>query len=311
MPASCPHCHHTLLPDPASGAWPAWCPHCGQATGDVAQRGSSLASFLRAGAPAIATGDGSPATPSSTDLPAASPGPQALSTTPDGALVQDTSPPQDSTPPRDAHDAGPAQTPLAALPATQAAGDEDSTHPAMASMAATAAAADSGPSFMRTPRAQRSAPTSAWQWAGLLILALALCLQLLMADRARLAQDARWRPTLEHVCGALRCSLPAWHQPQAYTMLVRDVQPLAGDPGVLRVRATFRNDARWAQRWPSIALSLSDADGRVAGARVLMPSDYLETTQRLTTLAPGQSGEMTVQVREPPDGVVAFAFEFR
>ncbi|WDS37961.1 DUF3426 domain-containing protein [Pseudoxanthomonas sp.] len=151
----------------------------------------------------------------------------------------------------------------------------------------------------------------AWQWAALAVLTGALGIQMLIADRGRLAQDALWRPVLERTCEVLRCTLPAWHQPQAYTMLARDVKPVPGAPGVLQVRATFRNDAHWPQRWPAVALSLSDADGRVVGARVLLPGDYLDPTQLQATLAPGQSGQMRVQVREPQDGVVAFAFEFR
>ncbi|TMN18070.1 DUF3426 domain-containing protein, partial [Pseudoxanthomonas sp. X-1] len=150
-----------------------------------------------------------------------------------------------------------------------------------------------------------------WQWALLAALGALLVLQLLVADRARLAQNAAWRPTLERLCGALRCTLPPWQQPRDYTMLARDVQPMAEAQGMLRVRATFRNDAPWPQPWPAIVLSLSDADGRVTGARALLPGDYLEPGLRGTTLAPGQSGQMTLPVREPDGGAVAFAFEFR
>lgn len=150
-----------------------------------------------------------------------------------------------------------------------------------------------------------------WQWTVLALLVIALGLQMLIADRARLAQDARWRPLLERTCALLGCSLPPWHQPQAYTMLAREARPLPGAAGVLQVHASFRNDARWPQPWPAIALSLADADGRTVGARVLLPRDYLQPDLRQTTLAPGQSAQMTVQVREPAGGAVAFAFQFR
>lgn len=167
------------------------------------------------------------------------------------------------------------------------------------------------PSFTRAVSRPKARRIPGWQWSVLALLVAALGLQMLIADRARLAQDAYWRPLLERTCALLRCTLPAWHQPQAYTMLARDVRPVPGAQGVLEVHATFRNDAQWPQQWPAIAVSLSDADGRIAGARVLMPKDYLDAALRQTTVAPGQSGEMTVQVREPPGGVVAFAFEFR
>lgn len=207
------------------------------------------------------------------------------------------------------HDAPDTATLSVAVPGHGPSADPDDG--AVSDVAATVAAQDAGPSFIRTERAPLAPRVPAWQWTALAVLTAALGIQMLIADRARLAQDALWRPVLERACDVLRCALPAWHQPQAYTMLARDVKPVPGVPGVLQVRATFRNDARWPQRWPAVALSLSDADGRVAGARVLVPGDYLDPAQLHATLAPGQSGQMTVQVREPQGGVVAFAFEFR
>lgn len=167
------------------------------------------------------------------------------------------------------------------------------------------------PSFLRAAPRPQARRVPGWQWTVLALLVIALGLQMLIADRARLAQEARWRPLLERTCAILRCSLPPWHQPQAYTMLAREVRPLPGAAGVLQVHASFRNDARWPQPWPAIAVSLSDADGRTLGARVLLPRDYLQPDLRHTTLAPGQSAQMTVQVREPPGGAMAFAFQFR
>ena len=141
------------------------------------------------------------------------------------------------------------------------------------------------------------------------MLALLLALQILLADRARLAADARWRPLLESLCGALRCDLPAWHEPAAFAMLDRKVRP-AAQAGVLRIDATFRNEARWPQAWPALQLALSDADGRVLGSRVFQPGEYLGAAPT-TRLSPGQSAQVTFLVHEPAPGTVAFSFEFR
>ncbi len=330
MPA-CPHCHHALLTDPATGLLPARCPHCGAILGTTASSGPSLASFLRAGSqPAQVDASNAlrPRAPTtSTEHPAASPEPQALPNTPNGASVQHTSstlhsgqlpandpplpseaPPQASASIRGAlHDGGASNEDVRVVSAPvhpEATAPVD-IHPADAQED------DAAPSFTRAVPKPKGPRIPTWQWCVPALLVAALGLQMLIADRARLAQDAYWRPVLERTCRLLRCTLPAWHQPQAYTMLARDVQPVPGAHGVLQVHATFRNDAQWPQQWPAIAVSLSDADGRIAGARVLMPKDYLDAALRQTTVAPGQSGEMTVQVREPPGGVVAFAFEFR
>lgn len=170
------------------------------------------------------------------------------------------------------------------------------------------------PSFLRqaSTAVAPARRTPRWQWLLLAALALLLAVQVVIADRATLAARAGWRPVVTGLCAVLRCSVPAWHQPEAYTMLQREVRPLAGRQGVLQVQASFRNDARWAQAWPALSLSLSDADGRVIGRRLLQPRDYLgaahDPAQRLE---PGQSAQVAFLLREPSAATVAYTFEFR
>src|SRR5690606_23904740 len=98
------------------------------------------------------------------------------------------------------------------------------------------------PSFVRTiTRPHSTGP----RWPGLLVVGLLTVLllsQLLLAQRNELAADARWRPAIGTLCKMLPCQLPAWHEPAAYTMLARSVQPARGKDGVLSVQASFRND---------------------------------------------------------------------
>ena len=169
------------------------------------------------------------------------------------------------------------------------------------------------------PAGQAAAPAfaavaraTAWRrlrWPLVALLALLLGLQALVADRARLAADPGWRPLLESLCGTLGCSLPPWREPDAFTMLDRQVRPAPPD-GTLAVEATFRNDARWAQDWPALQLALSDADGQVLGSAVFTPEQYLGVAPT-TRLAPGQSAQVGFLVQEPAPGTVAFSFEFR
>ncbi|WP_145478979.1 DUF3426 domain-containing protein [Stenotrophomonas rhizophila] len=196
---------------------------------------------------------------------------------------------QDIAPVADAHDADAAfQAPA------------QGTEPALAPVA---------PSFMRAPTP--TAPTPRWQWGLVAGLVALLALQIAVADRARLAADAGSRPWVAGLCSVLRCSLPAWQDPAAFSMISRDVRPVVGQPGALQVHASFRNDARWAQAWPSLRLSLSDADGRVIGSSVFTPQDYLEVgADAAALLEPGQSAQIAFRVREPAASTVAFTFEF-
>jgi hypothetical protein len=142
-------------------------------------------------------------------------------------------------------------------------------------------------------------------------LSLLLVVQVLLADRVQLAADARWRPAVETACAVLRCQVPAWREPAAFTLVQRDVRPDPARPGALRVAASFRNDARWAQAWPLLVLTLSDADGRAVGFRAFTPSEYLGKAPAQATLASGASAVVALDVIEPGPGVVAFTFDFR
>ncbi len=282
---------------------PTHCPHCGHALPHESARGPSLASLLRPDTDPI-----SPLPAPRVQAPlAASPEPQANIIDHGGTVP--TASFEDTT--EDAPALDRAEQAEPATQATQATALPEASTDEVALSPSAPEPAPAVPSFTRTRTRPPPRRVPAWQWGALVVLTLLLGLQLLIANASRLAQDARWRPALASMCGLLRCTLPTWHDPQAYTMLARDVRPVPGRAGVLQVRATFRNDAAWPQQWPSVGLSLSDADGRVAGARILVPDDYLDKDQQSTTLAPGQSGQLAVQVHEPREGVVAFAFDFQ
>src|SRR5690606_27348442 len=264
MLAACPHCNFLAAHAPGQPR-PLACPRCGQALGTVANNASGDATTPAAsgatGAPPLATLLSPAVAPSAVeaavDAEALDPaGRAASSSAPEPPLGQPTLPAQPDTAadrPRQLH------SPAIAV--------GSSASPAPAPVAAARA---------RTPVA--SSAFARWQWALVALLGLLLVLQVLLADRARLAADAQWRPLLEQACGVLGCSLPPWHEPSAFSMVQRSVRP-SGAAGALRVDATFRNDARWAQPWPALQLSLADADGRTLGSGVFTPAQYLDHAQ--------------------------------
>ena len=147
-----------------------------------------------------------------------------------------------------------------------------------------------------------------------LIAAVALGLLLLLlvfaVQRDALATKAGWRPFVTTTCKLFGCDVPAWRQPTAFTMLAREVIAVPDRPGVLRVQASFRNDARWAQAWPALVLTLTDADNRVLGTRRFPPVEYLGKPTQGETLAPGQATQLAFDIAEPAPNVVGFDFRF-
>lgn len=170
------------------------------------------------------------------------------------------------------------------------------------------------PSFAPTPVVAPDAAQRRWR-AGtalaVIVLGGTLLLQLLLASRMDLARQAAWRPLLLQTCAVLRCSLPDWHQPDAITLLQRDVQPHPRQPELLRVTATFRNDAPWPQPWPTLVLSLSGSDGAVVGARAFAPDTYLGGKPEQRLIGSGQRASIAFDVRQPAQPAVAFDFSVR
>ena len=314
---SCPHCRDLVATDRDTRLPPELCPRCGgtlrqpeiEAAAEAAApaaavaSGLSFASMLRGDETAEADASAAVAAAAEeVDTNELQNGREASSAA--IALCKDE---EDTPSARDA--VGPAS--VIALDAPES----EPPTPVIASQPVPPAASRShgqAPSFTRMPAPTVIAPRAAkWQWAAVFVLASLLVVQVLVADRARLAAEAGWRPMITALCSALRCSVPAWHQTGAISMLSRDVSPLAGSNGGLDVRATFRNDARWSQPWPVLLLSLSDADGRVLGSRAFLPHEYLGPDATQTELAPGQSARIALKLHEPNPDVVAFSFDFR
>jgi hypothetical protein len=199
-----------------------------------------------------------------------------------------------------------------AKPAPDAADVDATTTPAETPAAAASPAQPAAralPSFARR-RAALGASGLHWKSAAAIAaLALLLGLQLLLADRDRLAGDARWRPLLTNVCGVLGCALPPWREPEAFALLTRDVRPHPSQPNVLRVTATFRNDARWPQPWPRVRLTLSDINGNAVATRDFDARDYLGDAPAQAELRSGQSASIAMDVVESGPRSVAFDFD--
>ena len=162
-----------------------------------------------------------------------------------------------------------------------------------------------------SPQKALSHPRWARDWLVISSLAAILMLQIAVAERETLGQRAAYRPALSVLCRLLHCDLAPWHEPTAFTMLQRDIRAQPSQPGILSIQVTFRNDARWPQAWPILALRLFDADGRLIGAQRFRPEHYLgRSVAADPPLLTGQSAHCRFYIREPASNTAAFAFDF-
>jgi len=148
-----------------------------------------------------------------------------------------------------------------------------------------------------------------WLPAGTAVLALALSLQIAVAERERLARSAFWRPAVERLCLLASCRLSAWQQPDAFTPVQHSVAADPRQAGVLRVQLGFRNDADRPQPWPQIEIALTGIDGETLGLRRFTPAEYLNAGQA-AEIRPGQTVSVEIALQETSGKAAGFAFDF-
>jgi predicted Zn finger-like uncharacterized protein len=169
-----------------------------------------------------------------------------------------------------------------------------------------------GRAARRSRRHLHSSGERHWPWmVACLVLTLLLAAQLAWAKRDELIRQPAVGHWLRGACAMLGCELPLVAAPQQLRVLASNVQAHPSVAGALMISASVRNDAAFAQPWPVLTVTLSDAQGRRIAMRRLQPAEYLDdaTIQR-HGLAPGGSAVLLLEVEDPGDKAVAFELGF-
>lgn len=277
---NCPHCQSLIAVDAVTGAAPEYCPYCDGATASI----ESVAGVVVTTADSLLPDSDARASDAEHDAIAEIQVP-----------VDDVDPASGFEPAADAQAASDPGT-QAPVPVPAPQKRRKNTHPSFAK-----------PRTANTAAAR----TAHWPWPLAASLVVMLLLQLLVADRASLAAQPRWRAVIAGVCNVLRCDIPPWRETGAFTMVARDVRAHPGVTDALRIRAAFRNDARWPQPWPQLVVTLSDASGRVTGSRTFVSDEYLGDAPTQKLIATGQTAAVALEIMEPAPDTVSFSFDFR
>lgn len=180
---------------------------------------------------------------------------------------------------------------------------------------ADAAVADEDFSQLRfTPRfaRQRRRPWRTLAWVLVcLVLVAGLVAQLAWAQRRVLVADPTLGPWLARACDVLGCPLPQVAAPDRLRLMARDVEQHPSVAGALLITASVRNDAPFAQPYPLVTVTLSDAAGKRLAMRRFQPSEYVEDPAlRARGLPAGAVTAMVFEVQDPGQQAVSFAFSF-
>jgi len=140
--------------------------------------------------------------------------------------------------------------------------------------ASSAAAAAVAPGFLAA-RAPQTRFNVVWTLCTLIAVA-ALALQTLLYFRTEIA--VLWpesRAPLAAACDALRCRLGLPRRPDLMSIESSDLQSDSRRENLIVLNASLRNRAPFAQEFPALELTLTDAADRAMVRRVLKPRDYL------------------------------------
>jgi len=177
---------------------------------------------------------------------------------------------------------------------------------------ARAAARSSLPAFAAARRRARRTERR-WPWlAASAVLALTLAAEVALAERARWIDRPDARAWLDPLCAKLGCRLPLRHDAAALELLSRDIRPHPSVSGALIVSATLRNDAAFAQAYPTVEITLSDLDEKRVAMRRFQPREYLGDARAIASgLAAGASAALVFEIADPGRDAVAFEFRFQ
>jgi predicted Zn finger-like uncharacterized protein len=138
-----------------------------------------------------------------------------------------------------------------------------------------------------------------WRRIGLAMLVLAVPLQLFVFFRDDLAMH--WpasRAPLESVCALFGCTVSLPRIPDSMIVESSELQALdPGRPNRAVLIIAMRNTAGFLQAYPSMRLTLTDADSQVAAERILTPEEYLPTEAQVAAGLPsGAVADIRVQL---------------
>ncbi|TAL87754.1 MAG: DUF3426 domain-containing protein [Rhodanobacter sp.] len=143
------------------------------------------------------------------------------------------------------------------------------------------------------------------------LLTVSLGLQLAWINRDMLIRNPIVGGWLRQGCTLLDCRLPLVAAPDQLRLLASNVQAHPSVPDALMISASVRNEAPFAQPYPVVTITLSNASGKRVAMRRLLPHEYLDDDAiRRRGMAPGASTVLLFEVQDPGDNAVAFEFGF-
>jgi predicted Zn finger-like uncharacterized protein len=148
-----------------------------------------------------------------------------------------------------------------------------------------------------------------WPWiVGSTLAFIALVLQAILHFRVELAVlSPGLRPALETACAQLGCQVDLPRNIELVSIESSDLHPDPAHEKQLTLTTTLKNRAPFAQTWPHLELTLTDATDRPLARRTLAPADYLPKDANISAGFASRR-EFVASLAIRPDGLAASGY---
>lgn len=138
-----------------------------------------------------------------------------------------------------------------------------------------------------------------WMRAAVVVLALGVLVQGTYLARSQIAGSLPvLRPILEAACAPFHCEVPPWRDLDALRIDSSQLQKQDEASDVYQLAVTLRNQGRATTALPAIELVMTDLQDQLLLRRVLLPTEYLDPSQRGFSATGMRAGsELPVRVR--------------
>ena len=132
-------------------------------------------------------------------------------------------------------------------------------------------------------RRRREINAAPWLWlVASMVLIAGLVLQSAYFFRNELAaHNPELRPALDRLCALLQCEIELLRNPDLINIEASDLIADPDNPDIITVNVALRNRAPFAQPYPLLELTLTDAQNALVARRVFKPSEYLTASSSL------------------------------
>lgn len=100
------------------------------------------------------------------------------------------------------------------------------------------------------------------------------------------------------------------HEPEKIQMITYNVFAHPNESGVLLISATMENNAKQAQPYPVIEVTLSDSKEKVIALRRFRPIEYLRNYSKKMMLVSNQKSNISLKINDPGSKATRFQYKF-